>query len=568
MAKVIEYNINVSTEGAVKSISSLENELESLQAQFKGLEIGSEEFNKVGNRIREVQSEIKVLDERFEGLGIEQKATGIVDSFNVLAGSVGAVTGTLVALGVESKALEGVEKRLLGLITVVSSLREVSNGLANAQKTLIPLFGKVGNAIKAAFASNPIGVITVAVVALGAAIAALILSQDDEKESLEKLAKAREEYQKQLVAEEEQTLKLLQTRGASAVQLAQEELKIAKRRAEEASAEFARQQAISKFSEETKKAREANIAAANNLELAEAKLAKTQADAAKAEADARKKNAQERKKDNEERIKEREEYFKAEFEFYIRLLQISKDVRDRQSQALKDAIAKDIKEIKDANDKAIGVQRATTIQSINDVEAYSKSQLQILGDYINVSSEFLEGVVESVAYKTTSEVAGAASQIFGNFAAAQDQSNEKGFEASKKFKIAEVITTSTQAAFEAFAGAQKFNAVVPGLGTIIGAALVASIIAASKQSIAQIKASKFDSGGSPTAPSGGGAGSTPVSVGGLTQQNVGLGGFLPSPGAPSVGRQEPLRAYVVSQDISNGLQANAAIDRRRRIGPG
>lgn len=398
---------------------------------------------------------------------------------------------------------------------------------------------------------------------------ALISSQDDEKESLEKLAKAREAYQKQLVAEEEQTIKLLGLRGATQVQIAQEELKIAKRRAEEAAAEFARQQATNKFSEETTKAREANLQAARNLELAEANLAKTQADAAKAEADARKKNAEERKKDNEERTKEREEYFKAEFEFYLKLLQISKDVRDRQSQYLKDSLAKDIKEIREATDKATGVQRASTIKSINDIDEYSKSQLEVLGDYINVSSEFLKSVVNSTAAQTANAVAGAASSIFQNYAAAQDQTTKKGFEESKKYKIGEVITSTAQTAFQAFAEAQKLNGVVPGLGTIVGAALVASIIAASKQSIAQIKAAQFG-GGSTTAPTGGGgAGSAPISVGGLTQQNIGLGGFTSGPaGTPSVAPAEPIRAYVVSQDVQTGLEANANINRRRRLGPG
>ena len=237
----------------------------------------------------------------------------------------------------------------------------------------------------------------------------MVLSQDDEKESLEELAKAREAYQRQLVAEEEQTLKLLQVRGASSVQLAQEEVKIAKARKERADAELAQQQRANKFSEETKAAREASVKAVNDLELAEAKLVKTQADAAKAEADARKKNADERKKDNEERKKEREEYFKAEHDFYLKLLQISKEVRDRQSQALKDSLAKDIQEIRKATDKATGVQRASTIKSINDIDAYSKSQLEILGDYINVSSEFLKSVVNSTAAQTANSVAGAAS---------------------------------------------------------------------------------------------------------------------------------------------------------------
>ena len=151
---------------------------------------------------------------------------------------------------------------------------------------------------------------------------------------------------------------------------------------------------------------------------------------------------------------------------------------------------------------------------------------------------------------------------------AQDQTTKEGFEKSKKFKIAQVVTTSAQASFDAFAGAQKFNAVVPGLGTAIGIALVASIIAASKQSIAQIKNSQFDSASTPSSPAGGGSVSIPTtSGGGLNQQN--LGGFVGGPaGTPSIAPAEPLRAYVVSNDVENGLQANANIRRRRRLGPG
>ena len=119
-----------------KTAAGLQAKLEKLKKEFEGAEIGSAEFNRLGNEIQKTSSQLKTLDERFEGLGIEQKNAMIVDSFNVVAGSFGAVTGALVAFGVESKALEGVEKRLLGIITVVSSLREVSNGLAAANKVL------------------------------------------------------------------------------------------------------------------------------------------------------------------------------------------------------------------------------------------------------------------------------------------------------------------------------------------------------------------------------------------------------------------------------------------------
>jgi len=34
------------------------------------------------------------------------------------------------------------------------------------------------------------------------------------------------------------------------------------------------------------------------------------------------------------------------------------------------------------------------------------------------------------------------------------------------------------------------------------------------------------------------------------------------------GLERPIRAYVVTQDVTNGQEAAAAINRRRRLGPG
>jgi uncharacterized membrane protein len=568
MAKTIEYDIKVSTDGAVKSIAGLEQELAQLQTQFKGLEIGSAEFNKVGNRIREVQSEIKTLDERFEGLGIEQKGAAIVDSFNVIAGSIGAVTGAMVALGIESKAVDDIEKKLIGLITVVSSLREVSNGLAGAQKTLIPLFGKVGNALKAAFASNPIGLITVAVVALTAAIYALVKAQDDEEESLKKLAKAREDYQKRVVADEEQSLKLLQARGATQVEIAQEEVKIAKRRAEEAANEAARQKGINQFSEETKAAVDAQLAATRNLELAEANLSKARLESSAKEAEDRKKAKEDRAKELAELAAKRKEFLDKEFEFYIKLIEISNDVSKRGIEKLNESLDKSLEATEKRIAQTTGVQKQIQSITLTATEESTKTSADKVAAYLELVDTRIKYFLQSTAVQTAVGAAQAANDIFSNLEKAQDQTTKEGFEKSKKFKIAQVVTTSAQASFDAFAGAQKFNAVVPGLGTAIGIALVASIIAASKQSIAQIKNSQFDSASTPSSPAGGGSVSIPTtSGGGLNQQN--LGGFVGGPaGTPSIAPTEPIRAYVVSNDVENGLQANANIRRRRRLGPG
>ena len=192
----IEFQFGVDLGPADNSVAGLERQLEQLQEKFKSAEIGSAEFNRLGKEIQTTSSKLKTFDERFEGLGIEQKNAMIVDSFNVVVGAVGAVTGALVAFGVESKAIEGVEKRLLGIITVVSSLREVSNGLAAFSKVWPILTANISAAAAAlrAFAlANPFTAILVGITAVTAAVFALIKAQEEEKKSIEDLT---EEYNK------------------------------------------------------------------------------------------------------------------------------------------------------------------------------------------------------------------------------------------------------------------------------------------------------------------------------------------------------------------------------------
>jgi len=200
----IEFQYGVNAEDLIKgtqvaenSVAGLQAKLEKLKAEFEGTEIGSAEFNRLGNEIQQTSSKLKTLDERFEGLGIEQKNAMIVDSFNVVVGAVGAVTGALVAFGVESKVLEGVEKRLLGIITVVSSLREVSNGLAAFSKTwplLTANITKATAALRAFALANPFTAIAAGIATVVAATYALIKANEEGKKSVEELAKEFDDY--------------------------------------------------------------------------------------------------------------------------------------------------------------------------------------------------------------------------------------------------------------------------------------------------------------------------------------------------------------------------------------
>jgi hypothetical protein len=217
----IEFQFGVDLGSTDNSIAGLERQLEKLQEEFKNTEIGSARFKELGLEIQKTQSQLKTLDERFEGLGAEQKATAIADSFNVLVGSVGAVTGALVAFGVESEALEGVEKRLLGIITVVTSLREVSNGLQAFIKIwplLTANISKATLALRAFALANPFTAILAGVVALTAGIIALVKAQDDEVDVAKKLNDEYKQQQQNLKDLKDQRDKIAAAQGETEVE--------------------------------------------------------------------------------------------------------------------------------------------------------------------------------------------------------------------------------------------------------------------------------------------------------------------------------------------------------------
>lgn len=145
-----------------KSVNELEQDLQTLEAQFKQLKIGDPGFTELGNKIKGVRSQLKDVELQFEGLDKEQRATALVDTFNGLTGAVGAVSSAFIAFGASSEAIEEAEKKLLGVIGVVNGLRDVSNSFVAANKLL-------GSSFKAAFttATGAINVTRVALAGLG-----------------------------------------------------------------------------------------------------------------------------------------------------------------------------------------------------------------------------------------------------------------------------------------------------------------------------------------------------------------------------------------------------------------
>jgi len=148
---VKNVKVNIDINNNLKSVEDLKLELRALETEFETVSVGSDRFRELGNQIKKTRSQLKDIDLQFEGLDKEQRATALVDTFNGLTGAVGAVSSAFIAFGSESKAIEDAEKKLLGVIGVVSGLRDVSNSLVAANKLLGPTFEGIGTSIKGAF---------------------------------------------------------------------------------------------------------------------------------------------------------------------------------------------------------------------------------------------------------------------------------------------------------------------------------------------------------------------------------------------------------------------------------
>ena len=196
--------------------------------------------------------------------------------------------------------------------------------------------------------------------------------------------------------------------------------------------------------------------------------------------------------------------------------------------------------------------------------------IQNAQEIIGITSQFL-GVIADINQQSLElQLALAA----GNQAKI-DQINAESLERQKKLRIAQIVVSTAEAVINAFTSTSQ---IPPPFGQIIGAALAASYVALGAKSIQTVNATTLEGGAPSTGFNnipGGNIGGFNIPTGGISTAPStgailpGLGGGRVA-GAPTIGtiEQEPIRAYVLAGDVSNGVQANIALNNRRRLAGG
>ena len=572
MSRQIIFDVEVDSGNSPKTLKGLRDELESINEELEQVEVGSKAFNDLSKQASKASSSIKDIEKSFEGLDATQRTEAFAKGFEGVAGAVAITAGTLQLFGVESERIGKLEEKVQATIAIAIGARALAEGALNARIAARVIQEKAAlvstkaltvaqRLFNVVLSANPIGLV---IAGIGAAV--LIFTKFGKQirefiadrlgplnNALDKAAKflRRVGSALGLVASEEE-LALEKTKKASEerVKLLERELKLTQAKGEE-TIEIER-----KLLNEKMKLYATDSDEYKNLLVEKQVL----------EINYEKRLAEERAKRLEELRKAREKEYEEFKTFYRNVIKVRNDIIKENAEFLGKTLTKSITEANDAmmKDFESRIQRTTELARQGQ-EKTSRQSITNLQAYAELASVATKAFVESNAFQTTQELAATANQFFGDLLETQDQSNEEGFEKSKKYKIAQVLTTSTQAAFDAFAGAQKYNAVVPGLGTAIGIALVAAIAAKTRSSISDIRSAQFEGGGSVPTAGGGGGGSTLPTVG---------GGFTPI-GQLAEGSQltpqfntptAPVRAYVIGQDVENSREAEARLNRRRTLG--
>jgi len=578
----VTVNVQANTGDATQDINNLDKALDGANTSAEDLSAS----------LAKQEARIKTLD----------------GAINLIGGSVEILAGGLALSGaLTEEQAEKFQTAAIGAIAFADGTKRVLDGYKSLNEGLAAYGGVAGGATKAtkalnaAIKANPAVAIATVVAALTVAIVAYIATTDKATEAADREREALIKLNAERSSAIGRELALAKAQGASIEEITdlrrkqlesrQEELILQKQALQN---EGGISKGVLKNADQIAAITEQQFQARTDLKILdiESTAAIKSRDEAQADADARELEALKQKQIEARNAKLEYEGFlqtvqqtTEEIIESLNLFKLDNDL-DKPLEELeeifddlgdtifftKEQLAEFNRATEINEDQSYEARRARLVAYYDDLikqaESNSHQQLQLeqaknksLEKFDNESLDKRTKLAKAFASdqaKATQQSLDAVAGLFTALADVTGEGNEEAFEKSKKFKIAEVVTSSIQAAFQAFGAAQQFG---PILGPILGAAQVAAIAVASNKAIQDIKSSQFDGGGGTPSlnVSGGGvpAGFTPQGLGGGSQTLIA--------GVPAVTPTQPVRAYVVTGDVTSGQEAEAQLQTRRQF---
>jgi len=123
------YKVEIDVES--KTLGQLEDELAQVNEELKDVDRNSEAFKTLSKEAQALTAEIEKTNNEIEGLKLEDKLMAADGAAKVFGGSLASVVGTLGVLGVESEAFGEFEKKAASAIAVGLGVKDVAEGFGN-----------------------------------------------------------------------------------------------------------------------------------------------------------------------------------------------------------------------------------------------------------------------------------------------------------------------------------------------------------------------------------------------------------------------------------------------------
>jgi hypothetical protein len=270
--RVVELEVKEKgVDKAVKSSSSLRTQIRQLREEMALLDQSSPEFNKLAQEAGKLQDQMQDMNRVVKNLASDTQTLDVAfEGIGAVAGSFGAVTGTMALMGSESEELQKTMVKLQAVMTVLNSLKAIENALnkdsalstmlrtkaTNQQvvaettagavtkkntiltgaQTVATNIGTVAQkAFNAVVNANPLMLLVGAITAVVGAFAYFTRSTYDAEKAQEKLNKSVErgrkemdEFGDRIVTKAKRRLEMMEAEGATEVQLHEQRLRLIK----------------------------------------------------------------------------------------------------------------------------------------------------------------------------------------------------------------------------------------------------------------------------------------------------------------------------------------------------
>jgi len=142
MAKTIALNIKINSQGGekvIKNINELEDEIQKLSEELKGLDFGTKEYRETARALNSLKSEFKDVEKEFEGIDTEQKLTALAGAVDAVSGAFLIAGSAARTFGADAKSVEEIERleqQALEAVNIALGVRQLLEGALQARLLL------------------------------------------------------------------------------------------------------------------------------------------------------------------------------------------------------------------------------------------------------------------------------------------------------------------------------------------------------------------------------------------------------------------------------------------------